>query len=651
MKTKKNIFNLGGQAIASGGFGCVFLPPLKCKGDERPTGKVVSKLLTTLNAADEFNEAKDIQTMLQTNLSVDIYNRFFIFPEKLCEPDALTKDDLTNFEQKCSNLTKVGITANAINKNLDAVRIIELTNGGSDLKNMIKQMKTINELSKLNKSIIELLTSAVVPMNRLGILHFDLKSPNILVGDDHQLRLIDWGLSVISKNNKIPSGSTMRPIQYNLPFSTVLFNKKIINEINNDLKKIHFDVNYKEAIKPELSAIIHKIVVKHFKNSDRGHIRFVSDNIKKLFNITGEKDFFIHNLLTNYLTEAVINFINPQTLTFDDTKYFNDVCMKNCDVWGLITVYNDIVNHADMLGAGRSKQVKQLRLLVMRYLYSPEFAGKPIDVDILIKELKVILPFSGTTKNVNVVNKSTGSKEKNVQDPVSTSSVNYSPATKKVNDIKPKSKSVDNKKSGVIDLVSSDSIDPLPVKKKTRRKRCKNGTRRNKKTGECEERNGVQRPTPTTEPVVAEPVVEPVVAESSDYTGSLLERMGLVSKPETNNPVVKKQKVVIGEKKVINVEKNTRKRCKNGTRRNKKTGECENINGSRKSSINRDTSEPTTSEPTTSETETETETETTNETETPSPTNETDTDTSNLLNDKQNPEKAEPPSLLTRLGF
>ena len=126
--------------------------------------------------------------------------------------------------------------------------------------------------------------------------------------------------------------------------------------------------------------------------------------------------------------------------------------------------------------------------------------------------------------------------------------------------------------------------------------------------------------------------------------------MGLVSKPdsktETNLPVVKKQKVVIGEKKVINVEKNTRKRCKNGTRRNRKTGECENINGSRKSSINRDTSEPTTSEPTTSEpTTSET------ETETPSPTNETDTDTSNLLNDKQKTEKAEPPSLLTRLGF
>lgn len=602
MKTKKNIFNLGGQAIASGGFGCVFLPPLKCKGDERPTGKVVSKLLTTLNAADEFNEAKDIQTMLQTNLSMDIYNRFFIFPEKLCEPDALTKDDLTNFEQKCSNLTKVGITANTINKNLDAVRIIELTNGGSDLKNVIKQMKTINELSKLNQSIIELLTNAIVPMNRLGILHFDLKSPNILVGDDHQLRLIDWGLSVISKNNKIPSGSRMRPIQYNLPFSTVLFNNKIITEINNGLKKIHFDVNYKEGIKSELTTIIHKVVIKHFSNSNRGHIGYVSENIKNLFNINGEKLFFIFNLLTNYLTEAVINFINPQTHRFDETKYFNDVCMKNCDVWGLITVYNDIVNRADILGMGRTGKMKQLRLLVARYLYSPEFAGKPIDIDILIKELKVIMPFSSTTKKVNVI---------------------------KSTDIKKKSELV--------------SVNPLPVKK-TRRKRCKNGTRRNKKTGECEEINRVQEPIPGSEPL----------EESSDDTGSLLESIGLITKPEKNIPVVKKQKVVIGEKRVINMEKNTRKRCKNGTRRNKKTGECENINNTKKPSINETETPSPINETETTSTINETETETTssiNETETPSSINETETDTKKLLNDKRTTEKAEPPSLFTRLGF
>ena len=652
MKTKKNIFNLGGQAIASGGFGCVFLPPLKCKGVERPTGKVVSKLLTTLNAADEFNEAKDIQKMLQTNLSVDIYNRFFIFPEKLCEPYALTDDDLKNFEKKCTNLTKIGITANNINKknksgtNLDAVRIIELTNGGSDLKNVINQMKTINDLGKLNQSIIELLTNAVVPMNRLGILHFDLKSPNILVGDDHQLRLIDWGLSVISKNNKIPSGSTMRPIQYNLPFSTVLFNENIIKEINNGLKKIHFDVNYKEAIKPELSAIIHKVVIKHFSGSNRGHIGYVSENIKNLFNINGEKFFFIFNLLTNYLTEAVINFINPQTHRFDDTKYFNDVCMQNCDVWGLITVYNDIVNRANMLGIGRTMKMKQLRLLVVRYLYSPEFAGKPIDIDILVDELKSIFPFNDKIKTPPVSNNGLQPKENDS-------------TTKKQQNKKSLSVSKTHKAAFVraakILRGSETSVNPSPVKKKTRRKRCKNGTRRNKKTGECEEINKVQAPISATEPV----------DEPSSNTGSLLESMGLISKPEQNIPVVKKQKVVIGEKKVINVEKNTRKRCKNGTRRNKKTGECENKNNTKETSINRDTSETTTNETDTpspiNENDTETtssinenDTETTssineNETDTPSPINETDT--SNLLNNKQNPEKAEPPSLFTRLGF
>jgi len=155
----------------------------------------------------------------------------------MCEPDSLTKDDLINFENKCKNLTKIGITSNTLNTTLDSIRIIEMVNGGSDLSHAIKLNKTIPELEKMNNGIIGLLTDAIVPMNKLGILHFDLKSANILIDDSSQLRIIDWGLSVISKNNRIPSGSTSRPIQFNLPFSTVLFNKKIMNHINLELKK------------------------------------------------------------------------------------------------------------------------------------------------------------------------------------------------------------------------------------------------------------------------------------------------------------------------------------------------------------------------------------------------------------------------------
>jgi len=597
MKNKADNFSLGGRAIASGGFGCVFLPPLKCKGSDRPVGKVVSKLLTTKNAEKEFDEAKEIQSMLQTNLSLDTYNRYYIFPEKLCEPDALTKADLENFEQKCKSLTKRGISSDNINTNLDSVRIIELTDGGSDLSKAIKGMKTNDDLSKMNKIIIDLLVNAIVPMNRLGILHFDLKSANILMDDTSQLRIIDWGLSVISKNNTIPIGSTSRPIQYNLPFSTVLFNDKIMNDINKGLKQLYFDTNYTESIKPELSALVHQIVVEHFSKSDKGHIEYVSENIEILFNIPGKRNYFIYNLLSNYLTEAIINFINPITQTFDVTKYFNDVCMKNCDIWGLITIYNDILIHYEGLSLFKSNAsdvLKQLRLFVMRYLYSPEFAGKPIDITKLVAELKLIMPFSGSIKNAST--------------------------------IKNASKSSESKNNSVIDLVSVSS----PVKKKTRRKRCKNGTRRNKKTGECEATNKA-RDSNQVEPKQVEPKqVEP---ESSSITGSLFNSLGLFQNEDKNIPVVKKQKVVIGEKK-------PRKRCKNGTRRNKKTGECDDTNKKLKSSSSLDTVEMTdTVEP---ESVNSAIVEPANTNTTTEPTTTTVEPTKDV---------AEPPSLFTRLGF
>ena len=105
---KKEFLGLGGAAIAAGGFGCIFLPPLKCKGEERPTGKVVSKLLTTTNATKEFNEAKDIQSIIKDKLGEIKYRKYFIFPEKKCEVEKLEKEDFKNFNEKCKNLTRNG---------------------------------------------------------------------------------------------------------------------------------------------------------------------------------------------------------------------------------------------------------------------------------------------------------------------------------------------------------------------------------------------------------------------------------------------------------------------------------------------------------------------------------------------------------------
>ena len=124
--------------------------------------------------------------------------------------------------------------------------------------------------------------------------------------------------------------------------------------------------------------------------------------------------------------------------------------VKNADIWGFLTVYDDILmNNVDVLKKTPERK-EQLSMLVYRYLYSPEFAGKSIDVDILVNELTSILPFSTSKQNKNKTN------------------------------------------SNVI--LSSKSIRSIKSSKKTRRKRCPNGTRYNVETGECVpiKKNGVK---------------------------------------------------------------------------------------------------------------------------------------------------------------
>ena len=70
MKTRKHrqkykvchkVISTGGKVIASGGFGCVFSPALKCQG-ERTRGKNrIPKLLTKKHALSEYNEIKEFK--------------------------------------------------------------------------------------------------------------------------------------------------------------------------------------------------------------------------------------------------------------------------------------------------------------------------------------------------------------------------------------------------------------------------------------------------------------------------------------------------------------------------------------------------------------------------------------------------------------
>ena len=64
MSNKKNTNSKGGKVIASGGFGCVFNPALRCKGTTKREKGKITKLMTKKNAMKEYEEINGIKKKL-----------------------------------------------------------------------------------------------------------------------------------------------------------------------------------------------------------------------------------------------------------------------------------------------------------------------------------------------------------------------------------------------------------------------------------------------------------------------------------------------------------------------------------------------------------------------------------------------------------
>ena len=69
-----NKYSLGGSAIASGGFGCVFNPSLKCENKKKDKNKI-SKLMIEKYAYKEYDEIKLLKLKLQ---SIKNYQDYFL---------------------------------------------------------------------------------------------------------------------------------------------------------------------------------------------------------------------------------------------------------------------------------------------------------------------------------------------------------------------------------------------------------------------------------------------------------------------------------------------------------------------------------------------------------------------------------------------
>jgi hypothetical protein len=398
-KTKKKYKNKGGKAIASGGFGCVFKPALKCQGKSNREENKISKLMTEKHAIEEYEEINNIQKKLDMIANYKDY--YLIYEATLCRPDELTKTDLSNFNDKCSALPKDDITKNNINSKLDELMSLNIPYGGQAVDDYIFEKGTFRQIYNVHVKLVDLLKHGIIPMNKRHIYHSDIKDSNVLVYDNQneiKTRLIDWGLTVEYKpdeNKPFPKNWRNRPLQFNVPFSVILFTDSFHEKYSMYLKEGG------KVDEIELKPFVIGYINSWIKDRGAGHYKFINEIMFKLFShhLKGipekKKPLHIETEITipfiiNYILDILLHYTKfKEDGTLNLREYLNEVYIKIVDIYGFINVYYPLLELLSstykLLDTEQVKLFNQLSTIYYTYLYSPRH--KPIDINDLMKDL------------------------------------------------------------------------------------------------------------------------------------------------------------------------------------------------------------------------------------------------------------------------
>jgi serine/threonine protein kinase len=385
----------GGKVIASGGYGCVFSPALKCNNKKRKKG-MISKLMIKKYALEEYNEINKIKEKLD---NIPNYLDFFLIGNfSICHPEKLSSKDLQNFD-KCTALPKKNITKKNINKSLDKVVSLNIPFGGYPVDDYMYENISYEKISQLNDSLIELLTNGIIPMNERNVYHSDIKDSNILVEYTEKkmyTRLIDWGLSTEyapHKGDKFPRVWENRPFQFNAPFSNILFSETFIEKYTNYLKE-----------ETNLKTFVINYIVFWMKERGNGHYKYINNIMYMLFSRDlSEKEEknrvkiieseYTMMYITNYIVKVLEHFTNfKENGQLDLRIYLDNVYVKILDIWGFITNYIPLLEilyeNYDNLSERDLELFKHLKRIFIEYLYNPRIEA--ISIPQLTEDLKKI---------------------------------------------------------------------------------------------------------------------------------------------------------------------------------------------------------------------------------------------------------------------
>ena len=313
----------GGKPVFAGAQGCVFDPALKCKHRPRDIyDGNVSKLGYTKSAEFEMREYEQIRPFIT---QIKNYDKYFNIRVSVCEPDTLGPEDLAGFNDVCHLFTETSIDASNVNANLDKLRAINMPNLGTDLKGWMEHSPLdAHRLRRLNDHISELLVRAVVPMNRLGVMHNDLKSENLMMDRaGANVRIIDWGLAgIATPQAPIPARYFMNnPVTFNRPFSTML--------VSDGLRA---------PAPEEVAPFVARLYREYRDLAPIGHT-YYAYIFETMFGLPAEAANRMVNAAVEKYNADILRHYTDERREFRLHDYFSNVYRYNTDVWGTLTVF------------------------------------------------------------------------------------------------------------------------------------------------------------------------------------------------------------------------------------------------------------------------------------------------------------------------
>jgi len=358
---KRKMYMTGGIPIYPGGFSCVFKPQLKCKSKNKNKTKRnkhyrkmdsagISKLLFKQHAKLEMD---NIHLFYNALKSIPKSHKYFLFTKsKICSPAKISKRDLKGFDDMCSSFTSHEINESNINSNIDNLRLINMPNAGLSVNEWLLNTRlTSARIVLFNKIMSELIVNAIVPMNKKGVIHNDIKEDNILISGSKinpRPTIIDWGISGIStSHDPIPEIIMNRYISISNPFSSIIFTSDFIMSYSEFLQTHHNPLSPEELSSFALSQYLKFKEIGHYSYVERFFISAYTFQSRNVMNEADSRQIIedtYHKYAAAYITDVLLHFTEFDTNSgigkFQYAKYFTQVYIFNCDIWGSMCCYN-----------------------------------------------------------------------------------------------------------------------------------------------------------------------------------------------------------------------------------------------------------------------------------------------------------------------